>query len=96
MLLLIEAVRWVGLTLALALTVVVLKEVVLVLRTLGHIRQLALRIRDASRSLADNVAPAAGLGELEEPATRLGEASAALREAAGALGERTSTLTGGS
>lgn len=77
----IELIRWSGLILALLLTLVVLKEVAAVLRTLSDIRALAGRIRDAAVGMAENVRGADRLRGTEEPLARLRGAGADLASA---------------
>lgn len=91
--LIMEAVRWVGLAVALLLTLVVLKEVALVLRTLGDIRALAERIRDASRGLAANVETAEDLPALADSVDALEESGRSLRRAAAALADRLAPMS---
>lgn len=85
----IEVVRWSGLILSLLLTLVVLKEVAVVVGTLSGIRALAQRIRDAAVGMADHVEAAERLPEVEEPLGRLRTAgtdvTAAARDVARAV-----------
>lgn len=74
----ILVIRWIGLGGALLFTLVILKEVALVLRTLAHIRSLAEAIRDAARGMRTHLEAGAGLTEVEEPLKRLRLASADL------------------
>lgn len=52
---------WVGLVGALIATLLILKEVTLVIRTLTDIRQLATRTAAAARGVAEHVAPVPAL-----------------------------------
>src|ERR671939_693421 len=79
---LIEIVWWVGLLGALAATLVVLKEVALVLRALRDIRELASLTREAAEGIARNVAPIEGLGALAGPVSSLDEGTRKLAEVA--------------
>ena len=79
---LIEIVWWVGLVGALAATLVVLKEVALVLRALRDIRELAGMTREAAEGIARNVEPIGGLGALAGPVASLDEGTRKLAEVA--------------
>ena len=79
---LIEIVWWVGLVGALAATLVVLKEVALVLRALRDIRELAGMTREAAEGIARNVEPIQDLGALAGPVAGLGEGTRKLAEVA--------------
>jgi hypothetical protein len=79
---LIEVVWWVGLLGALVATLVVLKEVALVLRALRDIRELAGLTREAAEGIARNVEPIEGLGALAGPVGSLDEGTRKLAEVA--------------
>ena len=78
----IQVVWWIGQIVALIRTLIILKEVALVLRTLSAIYRLAHLTRDAARGVASNVSVIPSLGGLQEPVGKLGQASASLVVAA--------------
>ena len=88
---LIEIVWWVGLVGALAATLVVLKEVALVLRALRDIRELAGMTREAADGIARNVEAIDGLGALAGPVAGLDEGTRNLAEVAARIEQQ---LTG--
>ena len=88
---LIEIVWWVGLVGALAATLVVLKEVALVLRALRDIRELAGMTREAAEGIARNVEAIEGLGALAGPVASLDEGTRKLAEVAARIEQQ---LTG--
>lgn len=65
---------WIGLVVALGLTLVVLKQVVLLLRTLAAIDRLAEYTREAASGIAVNVDADENLTEVRQPLSRLAEA----------------------
>lgn len=71
----IEVIRWIGLVGAVCLTLVILKEVFLILRTLSNIRRLSERIHEASSGIAEHIAPGLRLAELKEPVGELASSS---------------------
>jgi hypothetical protein len=79
---LIEIAWWLGLFGALAATLVVLKEVALVLRALRDIRELAGMTREAAEGIARHVEPIQGLGALAGPVSSLDESTRKLAEVA--------------
>jgi hypothetical protein len=79
---LIAIVWWVGLLGALLATLVVLKEVALVLRALRDIRELAGRTREAAEGIARNVEPIHGLGALAGPVASLDQGTRTLVDVA--------------
>jgi hypothetical protein len=79
---LIAIVWWIGLLGALGATLVVLKEVALVLRALRDIRELAGRTREAAEGIARNAEPIEGLGALAGPVGSLDEGTQHLAEVA--------------
>ena len=78
----IEIVWWVGLLGALLATLVVLKEVALVLRALRDIRELAGMTREAAEGIARNLEPIEGLNALAGPASGLDQGTRKLADAA--------------
>jgi hypothetical protein len=81
----IEIVWSIGLLGALVTTVVMLKEVALVLRALREIHELARMTRDAAEGIARNVEPIAGLDAVAGPAGELDRHTQALARAAAAI-----------
>ncbi len=76
-------VMWlIGLIGMLPATLVILKEVALVLKELKAIHQLAEFTREAAQGLATNASAASRLEALEEPARRLREGAGVLASAA--------------
>jgi hypothetical protein len=76
---------WIGLLGALVATLVILKEVFLVLRALRDIHRLAVATRQAGAGVAVNVRPIPDLAPLPARARRLVAAHGALRAASAAL-----------
>ena len=74
----VRIVWWIGLAGALAATLVILKEVALVLRVLGEILHLASVTRGAAREIAINLDAVPRLALLPERARRLIAAHGAL------------------
>ena len=74
----IQVIWWIGLLGALVPTLIILKEVALVLRTLNDIYQLARVTRDAGAGVARNLSVIPSLGALQEPVSRLGQAGGSL------------------
>jgi hypothetical protein len=74
----IAIIWWIGLIGALGATLTIVKEVALVLRTLGEIHRLAELTRGAARGIRANVEPLPRLAELSEPVRTLREAALAL------------------
>ena len=89
---LIEIVWWVGLLGALAATVVVLKEVALVLRALRDIRELAGLTLEAAEGITRNVEPIQGLGALAGPVASLDQGTRKLAEVAAQIEQQLDTL----
>ena len=81
-----------GLVGALLLTLVILKQVSAMLRTLRGIHQLSVLIRDASRGIAANLQPVPRLGAAAEPALALRDTIGALTRTGGALERRLAAL----
>jgi hypothetical protein len=69
----IQIVWWIGLIGALPATLLILKEVALVIRVLRHILELAELTRDAARQIEHNTAVIPELEGLAQPVTRLRE-----------------------
>lgn len=88
----IQVVWWLGLAVALGLTLVILKEVFLVVGVLQDILHLAGITRTAARGLADGLRQARDLPRIEEPAVAVREAAASLARSAGALERRVAAL----
>lgn len=65
---------WIGLIGALVVTLIILKEVALVLKALKDIHYLAVRTETAARGIADHVAVGGRLGHLSEPIAGLQDA----------------------
>jgi len=81
----IVVVWWIGLAGALAATLVILKEVGLVLRALRDIHRLAIATRHAAVGIAVNVRPIPDLAPLPARARQLVAAHGAVRTASAAL-----------
>ena len=88
----VQIIWWVGLGGALVLTLVVLKQVALVLRALGDIHQLAMDTREAAEGIARNVAPISRLSALQGPVQGLDDATRTLAAAAGTIEQRLASL----
>jgi hypothetical protein len=88
----IEIVWWVGLLGALVATLVVLKQVALVLRALRDIHELARMTREAAEGIARNVQPIAGLDAIAGPAEQLDHQTQALASTAAAIERKLATL----
>lgn len=78
----VQVVWWVGLIAALGLTVVAVKLLALLLRTLGQIRELADRTATAAEGIADAFAGPLRLAEATEAAEGVRAGAAALRRSA--------------
>ena len=81
-----------GLVGALIATLVILKEVALVLRELKAIHRLAEFTREAAQGLATNASAASRLADLEEPARRLQEGAGDLASAAASVEQELDNL----
>lgn len=90
----ILVVGWIGLLGALLLTLVILKQVSLLLRTLSGILKLAQRIRDASRGIAANLQPVPTLANAAPPALALRDTVRALTRTSGSLELQLADLAG--
>lgn len=91
----IQVVGWLGIAGALLLTLVILKEVALVVRELRAIDELARLTRDAARGLASNAAAGRTLSGAHEPARHVVRAARALESVCGSLRRRLDAPTGG-
>jgi hypothetical protein len=81
----IQVVWWIGLIGAVIATLIIVKEVALVLRVLGHIHQLAELTREAAQGVAANATAVSRFPELEGPARGLREGTGSLASAAASL-----------
>ena len=88
----IEIVWWVGLLGALLATLVVLKEVALVLRALRDIRELAGMTREAAERIAHHLEPIQDLEALAGPTSRLDQATRQLADAAARIDQQLGAL----
>lgn len=79
----IQVVWWIGLIGALVLTLIVLKQVAVLLRVLRDIQQLAELTREAARGLAGNAAASARLAHASGRASGFRDSVHALARAAG-------------
>lgn len=80
---------------ALVATLVILKEVALVLRELKAIHRLAEFTREAAQGLSTNASAASRLAVSEEPARRLREGAGALATASASLEQKLDSLAAG-
>lgn len=85
---------WIGLLGALVATLVILKEVFLVVGTLRDILYLAERTRHAARGLAHNLLSVERLGEVTPPAQQLHEAAARLAASATSVAQKLDAIVG--
>lgn len=85
----------IGLIGALVATLVILKEVALVLRELKAIHRLAEFTREAAQGLATNASAASRLASSEELARRLREGAGALASAAASVEQKLDSLAAG-
>ncbi len=84
-----------GLVGALIATLVILKEVALVLRELRAIHRLAEFTREAAQGLATNASAASRLATSVEPACRLREGARAVASASASLEQKLDSLAAG-
>ena len=77
----VEIIWWIGLLGALIPTAIILKEVALIVRELGHILQLAQLTHRAAEGVAAHVQVVPRMGALAEPAEELSEALVRLQGA---------------
>jgi hypothetical protein len=89
---LILVVWWIGLIGALLATLVILKEVAVLVKALRDILQLAELTRDAARGLVRNVQAGERLAEVAAPARNLHTATRALALHAGAVAQKLSAF----
>lgn len=89
----IQVIWWIGLIGALVATLVVLKEVTLVLRTLRDIHGLARHTLKAARGVAENVAAGRKLDQLQEPADALRASAHSIAGAAASIRQKLGSLT---
>lgn len=83
---------WIGLIGALIATLVILKEVSLVLRTLRDINNLAETTRDAARGIAENVATVSRLADAAEPLDQLDVVTESLSSSAISIEQKLAKL----
>ena len=88
----VQVVWWIGLVVALGLTFVAVKQLVGLLRTLGHLRALAERAAVAAQALADAVPRPQELDAVGEAADTVHAGAGALEAAAEAVRD---AVTGG-
>jgi hypothetical protein len=86
---------WVGLIVALGVTLVILKQVALVLGTLTGIHRLALITRDAARGMAVNMTATSTIPALEPTTREMAEAVKRIAGVAASLEEKLERVTGG-
>lgn len=91
----IQVVWWIGLVGALIPTLVILKEVAVVLRALRDIHRLAELTRDAARGIADNVAVGPRLALVGGPGQELRETADVLAVAAASIERKLGVLAPG-
>lgn len=89
----IQVVWAIGLAGALVLTLVILKQVALLLRVLVGIHRLAALTRDAARGIATNLEPVPGLAMIADPLGRIHAASKGVAASASALNGALETLS---
>lgn len=85
----------IGLIGALIATLVILKEVALVLRELRAIHRLAEFTREAAQGLATNASVTSQLATLDEPARRLREGAGVLASATASVEQKLDGLAAG-
>jgi uncharacterized membrane protein YcjF (UPF0283 family) len=88
----IQVVWWIGLVVALVLTLVILKEVSLVVGTLRDIARLAELTREAARGMAGHLASASRLKGAADPAFALRDDARALARSAGSIERKLAAL----
>jgi hypothetical protein len=91
----IQVVWWIGLAGALVATLVILKEVALLLHTLRNIHELAEVTREAAWEIAKNIEPAPQLSLLGEPAGRLDEVTGEIASLVASIEETLRSLPAG-
>lgn len=90
-----QVVWWIGLIGALLITLVILKEVSLVLQTLGDIHKLAEFTRDAARGISANLTPVTEFSDQPDPSPQLIEITGDLVEIVSYIEQRLGDLTAG-
>lgn len=85
---LVQLIWWIGLLVAVLLTLAILKAVTLTLNALADVQLLAETTRDAARGVAANVAVEDALRELHGGARALTDGAGALSAGAAALDSR--------
>ncbi len=89
----IQIVWWIGLVGALLVTLVILREVEMVLRSLHDIHRLAEYTRDAAQGLAKNVEVVPGLASVAEPAGQILDGSRRLKDISQGIAEKLAGLS---
>jgi hypothetical protein len=90
----IQIIWWIGLIGALPATLLILKEVALVLRVLRHILELAELTRDAARQIERNTAVIPELDGLAQPVADLRETVAEIGTAVASIKQKLGAVTG--
>jgi hypothetical protein len=90
----IQIVWWIGLIGALPATLIILKEVALLVRVLRHILELAELTRDAARQIERNVAVIPDLDGLAQPVTELRRAVEEIGTAVASIKGKLSSVAG--
>lgn len=86
---------WIGLIGALFATLIILKEVALVLRELRLIQRLAEATREAAEGVEANLSAVAKLAQIEEPARGFYGSTRSLSAATTSVGQKLDTLAAG-
>lgn len=84
----VQIVWWIGLVGALLITLVILREVEMVLRSLHDIHRLAEFTRDAAQGIEKNVEVVPGLADVAGPAGQILAGSRRLKEISQAIAEK--------
>ena len=92
----IQIVWWIGLIGALLITLVILREVELVLRTLRDINELAKFTRTAAQGIGRNVEIIPGLANVAGPAQEIRQGSGQLAATTQAIEQKLASLLPGS
>ncbi len=90
----IEIVWWIGLIGALIPTAIILKQVSVILRTLGDIHNLACSARDTARAMNPKLAASGALAGTADSAVLVREASANINRLAELLNKTLEALAG--
>jgi hypothetical protein len=88
----IQIVWWIGLIGALGITLIILREVELVVRSLRDILRLAEFTREAAKGIAANVEVIPGLANVAGPAQKTLESARKLAEASEAIRKKLDNL----